>query len=388
MERWIRKTILIALCFGIFNTGCTHTPALNLEEAKAPKSILSVREVTCGQLQKNIKSQIKSANANEALQQTVINISKSQHDPITFADRTVSRAQYAEFSIQLLNAIMNDTGDEFISKNAVCINVHTVKSEGSKPNLLVTGYFTPVINASHHRSDRFSSPIYAKPDSLLTFDPAQFGFPQGSKTLRVRVNDGKVLPYYSRAEIAEASEPLAHIIGWTDPIDLFHSQVQGSMVIQFENGKKQSLEFADKNGHGYVALGNELPIDPPLSWQKIEEYLRELPKDELIDVLNINPSYVFFKPSQIIARTASSDPAMPEITIAADKTIYPFGLFGLLHTNENDQNNLVIVHDTGGAIQGAERIDWYLGVGDSAGELAGKMRDEGTFVALLPKTSH
>lgn len=304
-------------------------------------------------------------------------------DPVSFGTRSVSKGEYASFVQDLLGSVAERRSQKFIVERAVCFGI--VDSPASP--MLVTGYFTPVLAASYKKRAGFTAPLYARPVDLLKLSPSLFGLPDAPRELRARVKGGAVVPFYSRSEIETHPHPIAEILGWVDPIDAFHAQTQGSCVLQFDDGKRLSLEYEDKNGHPYVAIGSELPIESPISWQKIEQYLRALPLEELKTVLGINPSYVFFRKSAMLARTASSQPAIAEHTIAVDRSIYPFGTVGLLEPDSSPSAHLVVAHDSGGAITGATRIDWYQGLGREPAERAGAMREKGRYNILIPKSN-
>ena len=126
--------------------------------------------------------------------------------------------------------------------------------------------------------------------------------------------------------------------------------------------------------------------------QGIKEWARRNPR-KVQEFLNANPSYVFFRelprdlpgPDRRARRAAHAR----ERSIAVDPRVVPLGVPVYLATtwpNTSDPlNRLMVAQDTGGAIAGGVRADFFWGFGDAAGSQAGKMRQSGRMWVLLPK---
>jgi membrane-bound lytic murein transglycosylase A len=215
--------------------------------------------------------------------------------------------------------------------------------------------------------------------------------------LRGRLEGRRVVPYYSRAEIEARGEAFrAPIIGWTaDPVELFFLQIQGSGQLALDDGERIRLSFADQNGHPYRSLGRyliergELTLEQA-SMQGIKAWAAMNPT-KLQDALNVNASYVFFRESTDPrgASGALGVPLVPQYSLAVDRRFIPLGAPVFLATTHplSDQPliRLAAAHDTGGAIRGVVRADFFWGTGPEAGAQAGRMRQSGKTWLLWPR---
>lgn len=380
-KAFVRTMVLAAVACGLC-TACSYSPRTSSPKPEVPPTIglMACPKIDLSGLEKYAATAPEEWALRRKRIEAAVSVLK---DPVKFGSRSVAKGEYSLFIRELLDSITERRAQDFISDRAECFGI----VDASSFPVLVTGYFTPILAASHVKRAGFTAPLYSRPADLLKLSPSLFGLPAAPRDLRARVKGGVIVPFYSRSEIELQPHPIAELLGWVDPIDAFHAQTQGSCVLQFDDGKRLSLEYDDKNGHPYVAIGSELPIESPISWQKIEQYLRALPPEELKSVLAINPSYVFFRKSSVLARTASSQPAIAEHTIAVDRSVYPFGTVGILEPDSSSSAHIVVAHDSGGAITGAKRIDWYQGLGRHAAERAGSMRDKGRYYILVPRSN-
>ncbi len=261
---------------------------------------------------------------------------------------------------------------------------------------LITGYYAPVLAGSLVRTDRFNIPLYAQPGDLLDIDLSSVYPELKSLRLRGRLQGNHVVPYWSRAQIDGDQHPLAgHELVWLeDSLAAFFLQIQGSGRIRLPDGREIMVGYADQNGYPYQAIGRvllergELTADQ-LSMQAIQAWGAAHP-DQLPELLAQNPSYVFFRilPNGAVLG-ALGVPLEAGRSIAIDSHALPLGAPVWLSTTEplstQPMNRLVIAQDTGGAIRGNVRADVYFGVGDVAGQHAGKMKQQGQMWVLLPK---
>lgn len=185
-------------------------------------------------------------------------------------------------------------------------------------------------------------------------------------------------------------------IAWVeDPIDLFFLQIQGSGRIKLENGQMLRVGYADQNGYPYRSIGRwliergELPLEKA-SMQGIKEWARTHP-EQLKDLLNYNASYVFFRelPGDLPGPIgAQGVPLTPGRSVAIDARYVPLGAPVYLATTRPNStvplNRLMMAQDTGGAIRGPVRADFFWGFGDEAGREAGRMKQELRMWMLLP----
>ena len=269
----------------------------------------------------------------------------------------------------------------------------------------ITGYYEPLLNGSRIRSDRYRVPLYAAPDDLLTIDLTELYPDLKDRRLRGRVQGRKVIPYWTRADIENGNGPSAmnELVYVDDPVEAFFLQIQGSGRVRLAEGGIVRVGYADQNGHPFRSIGRIL-IDrgeltlAQASMQGIKEWGRKNP-DKLMPLLDENPSYVFFRevpPPAPGTPEAEIDgpigtlgiPLLRERTLAVDTRSIPLGAPVFLATtyplSSRPLGRLMMAQDTGGAIRGAVRADFFWGFGDEAGRQAGRMKQEGKMWILWP----
>ncbi len=271
------------------------------------------------------------------------------------------------------------------------------QAEGSSEGL-VTGYYEPMLRGSRSPTPRYRYPLYGPPDDMLVVDLGAIYPELKSLRLRGRLQGNKVVPYWSRAEIEAGAAPVRgkELLWVDDPVELFFLQVQGSGRIRLETGDTVRIGYADQNGHPYRSIGKwlvekgEITLDKA-SMQGIKEWGRRNP-DRLPELLNANPSYVFFRelPSSGSGPLgALGVPLTSERSIAVDPRGIPLGAPVWLSTTRPNArealNRLVMAQDTGSAIRGNVRADFFWGYGEEAGKLAGAMKQKGRMWLLLPR---
>jgi membrane-bound lytic murein transglycosylase A len=284
---------------------------------------------------------------------------------------------------------------EFFEKN---LQAHAISTGEGAAEGMVTGYYEPLLLGARQPSKKFMQPVHGVPDNLLTIELGEL-FPElKGKRVRGRVEGNKVVPYWPRGEIlAQGNKLPAKTLAYVDdPIELFFLQIQGSGRIRLPDGSQMRVNYADQNGHPYRSIGRLLVERGDLkleeaSMQGIQAWARANPA-RLNELLNANPSYVFFR-----EMPASDDgpigalgvPLTTERSIAIDPRSVPLGAPVYLATTRPNSaqplNRLVMAQDTGGAIKGAVRADFFWGFGKEAGALAGRMKQNGRMWVLLPK---
>lgn len=270
-------------------------------------------------------------------------------------------------------------------------------AEGGESGL-ITGYYEPLMRGSRSRTERYRYPLYTRPDDLVTVELGGLYADLAGRRLRGKINGNKLTPYYSRGEIEIMQSPLAgkEMLWVDDIVDLFFLQIQGSGMIKLENGEQIHVGYADQNGHPYQSIGKvliergELTADKA-SMQGIKDWGRRNP-DKLRDLLNANPSYVFFRelPEGLTGPLgALGVPLAAERCLAVDPRYVPLGAPVFLSTTQPGSRKplqqLMLAQDTGGAIKGAIRADFFWGAGFEAGRKAGSMKQQGRMWVLLPK---
>jgi membrane-bound lytic murein transglycosylase A len=266
------------------------------------------------------------------------------------------------------------------------------------PQGLITGYYEPRLHGSRVKTKRFRHPLYAAPDDLLTIDLGEV-YPQlKDLRLRGRLQGKRVVPYYNRADIDAGKAPLqGRELFWVDDaVELFFLQVQGSGRIELPDGSLVKIGYAEQNGHPYISIGKKLVEMGELkleeaSMQGIKEWAGRNPK-KLDALLAQNPSYVFFRelPDGLSAPLGALGVPLTEgYSIAVDPRTIPLGAPVLLATTfpntTEPLNRLMLAQDTGGAIKGAVRADFFWGFGELAGLQAGRMKQSGQMWVLFPK---
>jgi len=272
-----------------------------------------------------------------------------------------------------------------------------VNNDGTTTGM-VTGYYEPLLRGSRTRSARFAYPLYAVPKDMLTIDLSSVYPDLKHRRLRGRVEGNKVVPYLARGDIERDPAPLQGLeLAWVDDaVDSFFLHIQGSGQVELEDGQRIRVGYADQNGHPFKSLGRlliqrgELPAERA-SMQGIKAWARRNPA-KVREFLDANPSYVFFRelPRDLSGPLgALGVPLTPERSIAVDPRVVPLGAPVYLATtfpnSPQPLARLMAAQDTGGAIAGAVRADFFWGFGDAAGAQAGKMRQAGRMWVLLPK---
>ena len=263
---------------------------------------------------------------------------------------------------------------------------------------LVTGYYEPLLRGSRVRTAEFKYPIYAAPQDLITVDLSELYPDLKFRRLRGRIVGNKLIPYLERGQIDSATSPLRGLeIAWVDnAVELFFLEIQGSGQIQLPDGARMRVGYADQNGHPFRSVAGQLIRRGEIkaeraSMQGIKEWARRNPR-KVQQFLNSNPSFVFFKelPGDLSGPIGTLGvPLTAERSIAVDQRVIPLGVPVFLSTTfpgtSRELNRLMVAQDTGGAINGAVRADFYWGFGDTAGAQAGRMKQRGKLWVLLPK---
>lgn len=274
---------------------------------------------------------------------------------------------------------------------------HRVVAPGGAADGLLTGYYEPLLRGSRSRDDRYRHPLYAPPDDLITVDLAAVAPDTRNLRLKGRLDGRKLVPYWSRSDIDQGRAPLAgRELAWVDDaLDLFFLQIQGSGRLRLPDGTLMRVGYADQNGHPYRSIGRllvergELSLDAA-SMQGIRDWARANP-DKLPSLLAENPSYVFFRelPAGNDGPPGSLGiPLTAGRSLAVDPTAVPMGapvfIDSVMPGSGEPLRRLLAAQDTGGAIKGSVRADFFWGFGDEAGALAGRMRQPLRMWVLLP----
>lgn len=239
---------------------------------------------------------------------------------------------------------------------------------------LFTGYFEPELDGSRYPTARYRYPLYRMP-------------PEAKKTN----------PWLSRRELltSDVMKNRGLEIAWVDdPVELFFLQIQGSGRIRLPDGKMMRVGYGGANGHKYHSIGLELVrrgvyASHQVSAQVIKNWVRRNPAAGR-ELLFHNPSYVFFRELKHVGAHLGPLGAMNRSittmrSIAVDRRYHALGSPVWIEKNgAGPMRRLMIAQDTGSAIKGAQRADIFFGTGDAAGQAAGRLKDPGRMVTLLP----
>lgn len=245
--------------------------------------------------------------------------------------------------------------------------------EDGKPALF-TGYFEPELSGSLTPTARFRYPLYRKPPEVKSGTP-----------------------WLTRRQIEETGALRGRgleLVWVDDPVEVFFLQIQGSGRIRLPNGKAMRVGYGGANGRNYSSIGQELIrrgiySKHQVSAQVIQNWVRGNPRDGA-ELLRHNKSYVFFRKVTKVPLTKGPIGAMNRSvttgrTLAVDPRYTPLGAPVWLEKNGHDKiRRLMVAQDTGSAIKGAQRADIFYGSGDAAGRAAGRIRDPGRMVVLMP----
>ncbi len=265
---------------------------------------------------------------------------------------------------------------------------------------LMTGYYEPILRGATAPDGTFRTPLHARPPDLVEQ-------PVPGNAARRRFGmmvEGKLEPFHDRAAIdagALAGQGL-ELVWVDDPADAFFLHIQGSGRVVLPDGEVLRIGYAAQNGRSYVSIGRlliqrgEIPREQ-MSMQAIRAWIAEAGHERASELLRGNPSYVFFRRVEGLTPDqgpigAMGVPLTAQRSVAVDRGHIPLGLpmfvtvrDPMARRDAPPAGRLVVAQDTGGAIRGPARTDFFWGWGPEAGERAGRMRDEAEVFLLLPR---
>ena len=321
---------------------------------------------------------VKDTSINKVLISNVSQLSHALELNLAYLNKKGSGAASPQrelnYSYQQLRDVnrrlQNNKSDTFdLSK----LKLHKIWGEDKMGNVHFTSYYIPIIQVSAVKDSIFKYPIYKKPNS---------SYLQGLSRSQI---DEKNMLNDKHLEIAYAR----------DYFDVFSMQVQGSGYVEFPDGSKKLFSYGGKNHKPYCSIGRYL-IDAghiskaDISLQSIRSWFGSNP--DSTSILMKNAAYVYFRESYKEPAGAAGVPLTDFVSIASDFTYLPKGalILGEVPVLDSFGNfvkheyRILMVHDTGGAIKGAGHVDLYAGVGEAAGEYAGRMKHYGRLWLILP----
>lgn len=269
--------------------------------------------------------------------------------------------------------------------------------EGEEEYGLFTGYYEASLKGSRTRSDVYKYPLHKRPDDLVMVNLGDFRDELKGQRIAGRVEGGNLKPYETREQIVAGNWPHNdEVLVWVDnAVDAFFLQIQGSGIVDLDDGGTMRVGYAGQNGHVYYAIGRELIKREQLtsenvSMQSIRAWLEANP-EQADEIMNTNASYVFFQELTGEGPMGGEGVALTaERSLAIDRSKLPYGMPLWVDINppkegEPHLTQIMMAQDTGGAIRGAVRGDVFWGYGERAEYLAGHMKSQGRYWALLPK---
>ena len=275
------------------------------------------------------------------------------------------------------------------------LDVYSLRSAEGSEDGLITGYYEPVYPGSLKPTQAANVPIYGVPSDLIVVNLDSIYPELKGKRLRGRL-EGRVLKPYDTAETINSKSLNAPVLAWlTDPMDLQFLQIQGSGRVQLDNGRQLRIGYADQNGHPYKPIGRWLVEQGELKKEDVTmstiHAWAMMHPERVHEMLASNPSYVFFTQNPDSTegpRGSLNVPLTAGYSVAVDRKVIPLGSLLWLSTTQADGQPIVrpvAAQDTGGAIAGEVRADFFVGTGPKAGQIAGDMKQKGNIWLLWPK---
>ena len=296
--------------------------------------------------------------------------------------RSLSNTQSLCADVRRLDGQPSALQKTWVMENFQPFRVEHLNAAAAPANGLLTAYYEPVFEASRAPRPGFEVPLYGVPANLKARSP-----------------------WYSREEIAKLPAAQAALKGKeiayiASPVDamLLHIQGSGRLWLTERDGRRTQirLAFAGTNDHPYQSIGRWL-LDQNLTkdatWPGIKAWLAQNPR-RTNELMARNPRFIFFQEEALLGaeallgpKGAMGVPLTPGRSIAVDPGSIPYGSVVWLSSGgpQTPLNRLVFAQDTGSAIVGAVRADYFVGSGDEAGELAGRLKQDMSAWVLLPR---
>jgi len=268
-------------------------------------------------------------------------------------------------------------------------------------NGLLTGYFEPELLASRDKTSKFQYPLYRRPDDLIDIDDDNRPATIEPSFAFARRAGNEIVEYFDRGQIQNGALEGRNLeLYWLeDPVDVFFIHIQGSTRLVFDDGSSVRLSYTAKTGHPYTAIGKilvewgEMKL-AEVDMQSIRRWLADN-HEKRDQLLACNRSYIFFqqtrqKQPEIGPVAAAGIALTPGRSLAIDRHLHTFGTPLWVETKDNfvaettPLSRLLIAQDTGTAIIGSERGDFFVGTGEKAGQIAGKIKHAAKMNVLVP----
>ena len=260
---------------------------------------------------------------------------------------------------------------------------------------LFTGYYEAELRGAVAPDETYRAPIYAKPASLISVRLSNFRADLSGKIFG-RVEGDNLVPYFTRDEIDDGAigGQSLELLWADDPVDVFFLHVQGSGLVTLPDGTVRRIGFAASNGHTFYPIGRALLDEGKVSrdnasMQAMRAWLRAHPQ-EGDEIMRRNARYIFFRWIDGDGPIGSQGVALtPGRSLAVDPAFMSLGVPVFLDTtwpgSDRPLRRLLVAQDTGSAIKGPLRGDFFWGAGEDALAEAGRMKQKGILYILLPK---
>lgn len=256
-----------------------------------------------------------------------------------------------------------------------------------KGTVKFTAYYEPVYTASRVRTAIYKYPLYRLPPD----------FSQWPKPHPKRIDlEGKDGLKGNKSKLRGLE-----LLWFRDRLDAYMVHIQGSAQIKLTNGKTTSIGYAGGTDYPWTSIGKELAKDGKLplnglTMPRLISYFRQKPQ-ELNNYLPRWERFIFFQETSGRGATGSIHvPVTAERSIATDKSLMPPGALALIYNSfpypvsggkleRRTVSRFVLDQDTGSAIKGPGRVDYFMGSGKLAGDRAGITGGNGSLYYLLLK---
>lgn len=404
--------------FFIFAASCVRAPIRSVDQAMRPTAA-----------PQDLSDDLELSSLISGLESTASKLMENPANLLRFGPRLIRADAYANSLKGLIAAAREDaSGAKFRQTLRERFEPFEIYGRSKWGEVFMTSYYEPFIEGARKPGGKFSRALYGIPKDMVEIDLGSFKDAPGvnltnpsgvivvseqrsaGPLLRGRISDNperqvrRITRYPDRAEIVKADAPKgqASVLAWVDPIDAFFLEIQGSGVVRFSDGSELGIGYAAQNGHPYSAIGKFLFDKIPkekMSIQTIEAHLRALNANEAQELMNKNPSYVFFRELKNHGQAFMGTDLVTGRTIATDQTFFPKGGLAYLEFDRpvfagkesaepmawQPTRRFVIDQDTGGAIRGPDRLDLYWGRGADAKQSAGVMKNKGRLMYFVPR---